>query len=316
MAKKEKRKHLGRGLESLLGPAIGSIESDAIPVKSINTPKKIEFPIDIEVRNAIQHVPMDQIEPNPYQPRMTWNDAELNDLCESIKANGLIQPILLRKTETGFQVIAGERRLRASKLAGLEKINALVRDASDEEMLELALVENIHRANLNPIERALAYQRYQETFDLNQTETAKRLGEDRSVVANYLRLLGLPKDVKEMLVSNELSMGHARAILALPTPDLQRKLAARAMTGRLSVREVEKLVRRSLEGGSTEPKPAKVRPANIIDLENKLRSVLGTKVQINARKNSKRGKIIIEYYSLDEFDRLTAKMGLEQGDSI
>jgi len=309
MAKKEKRRHLGRGLESLLRPTIGSVESDDLTAE---TTEKIEFPPDIEAKNAIQHVPMDLIEPNPYQPRMTWNDAELNDLCESIKVNGLIQPILLRKTETGFQVIAGERRLRASKLAGHEKINALVRDASDEEMLELALVENIHRANLNPIERALAYQRYQETFDLNQTETAKRLGEDRSVVANYLRLLGLPKEVKEMLVSDQLSMGHARAILALPTPDLQRKLAARAMTGRLSVREVEKLVRRSLEGSSAEPRPAKVRPANIIDLENKLKSVLGTKVQINTRKNSKRGKIIIEFYSLDEFDRLTAKMGLEQ----
>ena len=159
MAKKEKRRHLGRGLESLLGPTVGSTESDAIPIRSVKTPEKIDFPIDIEVKNTIQHVPIDQIEPNPYQPRMTWNDAELNDLCESIKANGLIQPILLRQTETGFQVIAGERRLRASKLAGLEKINALVRDASDEEMLELALVENIHRANLNPIERALAYQR-------------------------------------------------------------------------------------------------------------------------------------------------------------
>ncbi len=309
MAKKEKKRHLGRGLESLLRTTIGSVESDG---QAAETTQKIEFPPDIEAKNSIQHVPMDLIEPNPYQPRMTWNDEELNDLCESIKVNGLIQPILLRKTETGFQVIAGERRLRASKLAGLEKINALVRDASDEEMLELALVENIHRTNLNPIERALAYQRYQEAFGLNQTETAKRLGEDRSVVANYLRLLGLPKEVKEMLVGDQLSMSHARAILALPTPDLQRKLAARAMTGRLSVREVEKLVRRSLEGSSIEPKPARVRPANIIDLENKLQSVLGTKVQINTRKNSKRGKIIIEFYSLDEFDRLTAKMGLGQ----
>lgn len=313
MSQKEKKRHLGRGLASLLGPNAANIDNLANEPETIEEP--VKFPPDTQIQNSLQHVPVDRIEPNPYQPRTHWNDEDLHDLAESIKASGLIQPILLRQTDTGFQVIAGERRLRAARLAGLSKINAMVRNASDEEMLELALIENIHRENLNPIERALAYKKYQETFELSQTDTAKKLGEDRSVVANYLRLLDLPSTVKQMLIDGDLSMGHARAILALPTDDLRQKLASRAMTGRLSVREVERLVRQSLEGKSTLPKIEKPRPANIVDLENKLKEILGTKVQINARKNGKRGRIIIEFYSLDEFDRLASKMGLESEDN-
>jgi len=313
MSQKEKKRHLGRGLASLLGPNAANVESIAIEPEPAQEP--VKFPPDTQAQNALQDVPVDRIQPNPYQPRTHWNDEDLHDLSESIKTSGLIQPILLRKTDTGFQVIAGERRLRAAKLAGLENITAMVRDASNEEMLELALIENIHRANLNPIERALAYKKYQDTFELSQTDTAKKLGEDRSVVANYLRLLDLPNTVKQMLIDGDLSMGHARAILALPTIDLQQKLAARALTGRLSVREVERLVRQSIQGKSTLPKVEKPRPANIVDLENKLKDILGTKVQINARKNGKRGRIIIEFYSLDEFDRLTNKMGLQSADN-
>ena len=316
MSQKEKKRHLGRGLASLLGPSAANMQdAEDIAIEPDPTQEPVKFPPDTTAMNSLQDVPVDRIEPNPYQPRTHWNDENLHDLSESIKTSGLIQPILLRKTDAGYQVIAGERRLRAAKLAGLSKINAMVRDASDEEMLELALIENIHRANLNPIERALAYKRYQETFELSQTDTAKKLGEDRSVVANYLRLLDLPSAIKQMLIDNDLSMGHARAILALPTADLQQKLASRAMTGRLSVREVERLVRQSLQGKSSLPKVEKTRPANIVDLENKLKEILGTKVQINARKNGKRGRIIIEFYSLDEFDRLANKMGLESADN-
>ena len=316
MSQKEKKHHLGRGLASLLGPSAANMQdAEDIAIEPDPTQEPVKFPPDTTAMNSLQDVPVDRIEPNPYQPRTHWNDENLHDLSESIKTSGLIQPILLRKTDAGYQVIAGERRLRAAKLAGLSKINAMVRDASDEEMLELALIENIHRANLNPIERALAYKRYQETFELSQTDTAKKLGEDRSVVANYLRLLDLPSAIKQMLIDNDLSMGHARAILALPTADLQQKLASRAMTGRLSVREVERLVRQSLQGKSSLPKVEKTRPANIVDLENKLKEILGTKVQINARKNGKRGRIIIEFYSLDEFDRLANKMGLESADN-
>ncbi|MHC4659029.1 MAG: ParB/RepB/Spo0J family partition protein, partial [Planctomycetota bacterium] len=189
-------------------------------------------------------------------------------------------------------------------------IPAVVRAASDEDLLELALVENIHRTDLNPIERAKAYQNYLNTLSLTQAEAAQRLGEDRSVIANYLRLLDLPDEIKQMLAQGQLTMGHARAILALPTDELRRKLANRAMAGRLSVREVERLVRKYLTGTDQARTTVRSKPPHILDLESKLSSRLGTKVSIETRKNGQRGKIIIEFYSLDEFDRIAENIGL------
>ena len=305
--KKTKRRHLGRGLESLLGP-ITQIPAKSQPLTQDPTASK--FPPDKELQKSAREVLIGSVKPNPYQPRTTWNEGELEGLAESIRLNGVIQPIIVRETHLGFEVIAGQRRLRAAKLTGMEYIPALVRDATDQEMLELALVENIHRVDLNPIERAMAYQEYITSFSLTQTEAADRLGEDRSVVANYLRLLDLPQEIKQMLIDRTLSMGHARAILALPTDELRRKLANRAMAGRLSVREVERLVRRALAGSTESEFKAREKPVHIADLEKRLQDILGTKVTINARKKGHRGKIIIEFYSLDEFDRLTEKMGL------
>ncbi len=312
-AKKTKRRHLGRGLESLLGP-ITKIAAESQQLTDGLTAAK--FPPDKELHESIRQVLIQSVKPNPYQPRTTWNDKELRELADSIRTNGVIQPILVRETEAGFEVIAGQRRLRAAKLTGLEYIPALVRDAGDQEMLELALVENIHRTDLNPIERASAYQKYITTFSLTQTEAADRLGEDRSVVANYLRLLDLPQEIKQMLIDRTLSMGHARAILALPTDELRRKLANRAMAGRLSVREVERLVRRALTGSAESRLKAKEKPAHIADLEKRLQDILGTKVTIDTRKKGHRGKIIIDFYSLDEFDRLTEKMGLTPVENV
>ncbi len=306
--KREKPKHLGRGLASLLGP----IKSDetktnqVIPIVAIG-PK---FPPGKELRSSLREIPLDAISPNPYQPRMVWDEQEMADLAESIKSNGVIQPIIVRPAGAGFELIAGERRLRAAQLASLTTIPALVRQASDEQLLELALVENIHRTDLNPIERAKAYQNYLNTFSLTQAEAAGRLGEDRSVIANHLRLLDLPAEVKQMLIDGQLTMGHARAILALPTDELRRKLANRAMTGRLSVREVERLVRKYLTSTDQAKTTVRSKPAHILDLESKLRSLLGTKVSIETRKNGQRGKIVIEFYSLDEFDRITERIGL------
>ena len=311
--KKKKRRHLGRGLESLLGP-ITEIAAESQRLTDGSTAAK--FPPDKELHESIRQVLIQSVKPNPYQPRTTWNDKELRELADSIRTNGVIQPILVRETEAGFEVIAGQRRLRAAKLTGLEYIPALVRDAGDQEMLELALVENIHRTDLNPIERASAYQKYITTFSLTQTEAADRLGEDRSVVANYLRLLDLPQEIKQMLIDRTLSMGHARAILALPTDELRRKLANRAMAGRLSVREVERLVRRALTGSAESRLKAKEKPAHIADLEKRLQDILGTKVTIDTRRKGHRGKIIIDFYSLDEFDRLTEKMGLTPVENV
>jgi ParB family chromosome partitioning protein len=308
---KEKPKHLGRGLASLLGPIISApdVTSPSPPTTATIT----NFPPDKELQDSLQEIRLDAISPNPYQPRTVWDQQELEDLAESIRANGVIQPIIVRPAKSGFELIAGERRFRAAKLASLKTIPALVRQATDRQLLELTLIENIHRANLNPIERAKAYQNYINTFSLTQTEAAERLGEDRSVIANYLRLLDLPEEIKQMLIEGRLTMGHARAILALPTDEIRRKLANRAMAGRLSVREVEKLVRKYLSTSaqpSTNPTPRRYKPAHILDLESKLSSQLGTKVSIETRKNGQRGNIIIEFYSLDEFDRIMENIGM------
>jgi len=281
-----------------------------------SSPDVFNFPIDKELRDSLQKIGIDSISPNPYQARTVWNEHELAELTESIKANGIIQPIIVRPIGTGFQLIAGERRLRAAELANLTSIPALVRRASDEQLQEWALVENIHRVDLNPIERAKAYHEYIRTFSLTQAEAAERLGEGRSVVANYIRLLDLPPEIKQMLADGQLSMGHARAILALPTDELRRKLANRAMAGRLSVREVERLVRKYLAGTGQVKTTVRSKPPHILDIENKLSSQLGTKVNIETRKSGQRGKVIIEFYSLDEFDGIMERIGLACGEEI
>jgi len=333
MAKKEKKRHLGMGLEALLGPITTEYEQEVPvkqPIKAVDqpkivpeqpieptavTPKVVDLPVDKVVKNAIASISVDEIVANPYQPRTEWNQEALEELTESIRVNGVIQPILVRKSMGGYEIIAGERRYRASVKAGLTEIPALVRTATDEQMLELALVENIHRSDLNAIERARAYQHYIATFNITQIEAAQRLGESRSVVANYLRLLDLPREIKTMLTQGQISMGHARAILALPTDEMRRKLANRAMAGRLSVREVERLVRQMVQGDVEKPQP-KVKPRHILDLECRLRESLGTKVQIDTLKKGDRGRIIIDFYSLDEFDKITDIIGMSGSDSL
>ena len=301
------RRHLGRGLDALLGPITMPEAQNSLEPVSSKGPK---FSPDKELQSSMRTLLIEAVKPNPYQPRVSYDDKDLRELSESIRARGVIQPILVRESGTGFELIAGERRLRAAKIAGLEEIPALVRQADDAEMLELALVENIHRVDLNPIERALAYKNYLNSFSLTQTDAAERLGEDRSVIANYIRLLDLPEELKSMLIDGSLSMGHARAILALPTDDLRRKLANRALAGRLSVREVERLVRRALIGSAEAKTKVVETPPHILDLEKRLQEILGTKVTISKRKRGHRGRIIIDFYSLDEFDRLTEKIGL------
>ncbi len=322
--KKEKVKHLGRGLQSLLGPLTSkSIElpipqqvtAPVVEISADNKDTKADagrpkFPEDKELRESLRAMPLDLIVPNLYQPRTVWNENELEELADSIRANGVVQPIIVRPFEEGYQLIAGERRFRASQLAGLEKIPAIVRHATDEQMLELALVENIHRTNLNPIERAKAYQNYVKTFSLTHAEAGQRLGENRSVVTNYLRLLDLPGEIQQMLTEGTLAMGHARAILALPNDDLKRKLANRAMAGRLSVREVEKLVRQNLTETGQQKQKSRQKAPHILDLESTLSSQLGTRVAIETRKSGQRGKITIEFYSLREFERITERLGL------
>lgn len=312
---KGKKPHLGRGLEALLGPI--TVESKEIKENETNPFGAHKLPVDKDLRNSRSELPLASIRANPFQPRQFWDDNELKDLAESIRQNGIIQPILVRPAGEGqFEIIAGERRFRAAQLAGLVSVPVLVRQATDEQMLELALVENIHRTGLNPIERARAYQKYIQTFSLTQTEAAQRLGEDRSVISNHLRLLDLPPEVQQLLIDNQLSMGHARAILALQDDEVRRKLAHRAMTGRLSVREVESIVRRILEREQKSENQKKEKAAYILDLERRLEAILGTKVRIESGRKGNRGRIIIDYYSLDDFDRLTSAMGLAHTEEL
>jgi ParB family transcriptional regulator, chromosome partitioning protein len=312
--KKDKPRHLGRGLQSLLGP----ITTQPVPISlPSDTPQTVaKYPIDKELASGLIALHVDSVLANPYQPRTEWDDGQLRTLAESIRVNGVIQPVVVRAVDGKYQIIAGERRLRAARMAGLETIPAIIKTATDSEMLELAIVENIHRADLNPVERAQAYQNYLKEFSLSQAEAAGRLGEDRSVIANYVRLLELPGDIKRMLVERQLTMGHARAILALPTDELRRKLANRAMAGRLSVREVERLVRTYVEAAGEKQKPQRTKASHILDLENRLTRSLGTKVNIETAKSGKRGKVIIEFYSVDDFERICQSMGISSVEEV
>jgi ParB family chromosome partitioning protein len=316
---KDRPRHLGRGLQALINPILTHADTSGIGKHLTNTPQPQavpNFPPDKELRESYRELAVALISPNPHQPRTDWDPQQLQELAQSIKANGMVQPVIVRQVQQRYELIAGERRLRAAQMVGMERVPAIVRQANDAQMLELALVENIHRADLNPIERAKAYQHYLQAFNLTQVDAAQRLGEDRSVVANYLRLLDLPEDVKGMLVSGQLSMGHARAILGLPTDELRRKLANRAMAGRLSVREVERLVKKYTTATGDGKGKVIAKSGHIIELENRLRRELGTKVAIETKKNGQKGKIIIEFYSISEFERIAQKMGVEELEEV
>lgn len=254
--------------------------------------------------DELLEVDIDLIEPNPDQPRYHFNEAKLEELAQSIKANGLVQPILLRRVASGrYQIVAGERRWRAAQKAGLHKVNAVIRSIPDAKLLELALIENIQRAELNPIEEALAYQRLIQTLGLTQDEVAQRVGKDRSSIANYLRLLKLPAEIQKMLEEELLSMGHARALLGLESEEDQLKLAQEIIAGKLSVRDTEQAVKRATSGASIrESSTPKNNDANIRAAELKLKRFLGTPVKINQSQNG--GKIEIEFGSMSELDRI------------
>lgn len=264
--------------------------------------------------HGTRYVPVDQIHPNPRQPRATFGEATLADLAGSIRDRGLLQPVLLRtRSGGGFELIAGERRWRAAQLAGLREIPAVVREASDAESLELALVENLQREDLAPLERAAAYQQYLDSFGGSADDLAARLGESRSNVANYLRLLKLQPEVCFLLGSGELSMGHARALAAIADEQRQLALARLAARRRLSVRAVEALAR------EPEQRPEAVRAAtrrvHAEHTSEQLSKALGMPVSLIPGKKKNSGRVVIHFSSLEEFDRiaerLTGRTGLE-----
>ena len=285
------RKALGRGLSALLPDSY----HDHAPV------------IELKAGEQLLELDIDLIEPNPQQPRSRFTEEKLEELAQSIRVNGLVQPILVRRAEGGrYQLVAGERRWRASQRAGLPKIKAVVRDIPDDKLLELALIENIQRAELNAIEEAQAYQSLVSRLGMTQDEVAQQVGKDRSSVANFMRLLKLPEAVRRMLEEEQLSMGHARALLGLSSADSQLALAEKIVAEKLSVREVEKAVKQAVSVGgqtvnSAENSTVVQDDANIRAAELKLKRFLGTQVKIQAGKQ--RGKIEIEFSSMTELDR-------------
>ena len=276
------RRALGRGLSALL--------SDS----STTSTQGDEF-LEIDI---------DLIDPNPTQPRSRFSEAKLDELAQSIKSNGLVQPIILRRAANGrYQIIAGERRWRASQRAGLMRVSAVVRHVPDSKLLELALIENIQRQELNPIEEAQAYQRLIQGLEITQDEVARRVGKERSSITNYLRLLRLPESIQEMLEDERLSMGHARALLGLDSSELQMKLADEVIQRKLSVRETEQAVKRVIAGPASKDTPTAVKnDANVRAAELRMKRFLSTQVKIHLGPEG--GKIEIEFGSASELDRI------------
>ncbi len=251
-----------------------------------------------------REIALEEIEANPYQPRRRFGEAALDDLASTIKAHGVLTPIVVRRGPNGFQIIAGERRVRAARLAGLTAVPAIIKEANDGQAFEMALVENLQREDLNPLESAEAYHRLSEEFGLTQEEIAGRLGRDRSSIANALRLLRLPKRIQDDVADGTLSEGHARALLGLERPADQLKARELVVKKGLSVRETEALVRR-LRDGKAGPAPQRAAnpDPNLAALEDQIRSTLGTKVRI-VREGAGGGTIHISFFSADELTRV------------
>lgn len=257
--------------------------------------------------DPIAEIELEKIQPNAFQPRRTFSEEKLEDLAASIKEHGVVQPIVVRKIENGkYELVVGERRVRACKKLGLKKIPAVIKEFSNEQMMEIALVENIQRQDLNPVEEARAYKRLMEEFKMTQEQVAIRVSKSRPLIANMVRLLNLPEDVLNMLSEDKLTIGHVRPLLSLENTVLQIKLAEEILTKELTVRDTEALVKNIVEKkppSEIKKKRKEDKPEpELIDIENKLRDVCGTKVII--KNNGEKGRIEIEYYNNDDLDRI------------
>jgi ParB family chromosome partitioning protein len=285
------KKVLGKGLSAL----ISSKPSDSSFDKEMSN-------LGNKPSGDIAYVKTISILENRFQPRQNYDEAKLEDLKASIKEKGVLQPILVRKHNDGYEVIAGERRLRAAKAIGLAEVPVIIKNVTDREALILALVENIQREELNAIEEALGFKRLMEEFQFTQEAVAEAIGKDRSTVTNLLRLLRLPEEIQKQVAEDKISMGHARALLSLEDTAIQKKMAAVIIQRGLSVRQVEDLVKKSHQGQNIIHAAAKPKNRDIEILEEELRKILGTKVFIEDKKG--RGKMIVEYYTLDDLDRI------------
>lgn len=295
------RKGLGRGLDAMIS------ETAARPK---NTAKKTSVQVkkqeaEAEKKEAVLTVKMTQIEPNRQQPRKKFDEDSILELAESIRQFGVLQPLLVQKKDDYYEIIAGERRWRASKLAGIKEVPVIIKDFTEQEAVEISLIENIQRENLNPIEEAMAYRRLMDEFHLKQDTIAERVSKSRTAVTNAMRLLKLDAGVQQMLIDEMITTGHARALLALEDKEVQHSAATKVFDEKLSVRETEKLVKELLNPTVKKKEKTENSAEDLIyqKMEEKIKGIIGSKVAIH-RKNKDKGRIEIEYYSQDELERI------------
>ena len=301
-----KKSGLGRGLDALFPEK--TVQSKPKTVKTVKEEKKVAVDTkkssQQETSNGERMMKISMIEPNREQPRKKFDEDALQELSESIKQYGILQPLLVSDKKDYYEIVAGERRWRAAKMAGLKEVPVVVKEFSTQEIVEISLIENIQREDLNPVEEAMAYKRLIDEFHLKQDEIAERVSKSRTAVTNSMRLLKLASRVQQMMVDEMISAGHARAILAISDPEQQYNAAMKVFDEKLSVRETEKLVKSILT--PTKKKPVASNPtedAIYESLEEKMKGITGTRVFIHRKKNNK-GKIEIEYYSRDDLDRI------------
>jgi ParB family chromosome partitioning protein len=297
--KQNNKELLGKGIRSLLQTIDSDLKNTAGQLKDSA----------VEQVTGVLRVPVDQIEPNPKQPRRDFDEQALQELAQSIKIHDIIQPVTVSKIGNRYRLISGERRWRASKLAGLKDIPAYVRQANDQELLELALLENLQREDLNAMEIALSYKRMMEELNHTQEQVAERMGKDRSTVTNYIRLLKLPPDIQVAVRNGEISMGHARALINVDTIDKQLYIFDEIKTKGLSVRQTENLVRNFYKEGEKQKPATSSLPPAYKKIEDKLASHFSTKVQVKHSKNGS-GQITFDYYSLQELNKLLDQMSV------
>lgn len=289
---------LGKGLDSLISDKVSHKPSSTSEKKEKATASEKE-----KVEKTELLLKISQVEPNRNQPRKKFDEDALLELAESIKTYGILQPLLVQKRDNYYEIIAGERRWRAAKLAGLKEVPIIVKEFTEQEIVEISLIENIQRENLNPIEEAMAYKRLLKEFNLKQDEVAERVSKSRTAVTNSMRLLKLNDRVQQMIIDDMISTGHARALLAIEDEEQQYMLANKIFDEKLSVRETEKLVKALKNPKKEEKKPEVENQFVYTNLEEQMKSLIGTKVSVHAKANGK-GKIEIEYYSPDDLERI------------
>ncbi len=286
----DKRKALGRGLDSLIPAARGTIAVVPAPTPG----------------DSVRELPLDQIDPNPYQTRTRWDETALNELAASIRQSGVLQPVTVRPMNGRYQLVTGERRWRASGIAGKTSVPAILKQVSNEQAMEMAIIENLQREDLNAMEQAHAFERLAREFNLTQEQMAQRTGKDRSSVANFLRLLKLPPDIQRLVEEDKISFGHAKALMAVDSPEAMVHLANRVVTMSMSVRQTEGAVANLLNPPEKQENTRPVDP-NVREAAKEMERALGVRVTISDRNG--RGKIVLEYKSLEDFDRIVETLG-------